>query len=333
MHTRALLQLDRRQLISLAALRWLSSHSPGTTTSSHENRLYVGHSARVLAMMPADWKFDWTILPHYGGPSGFILSAPLRGSTLEEVCDAAAQILTKTSVDDTSVIEQSRLLSGSFQGYEAIGQVMRHPYPFTLFDEEYRFVLIATDPMHFNTVTSSISFEPGNLTPEAYLSSVIEMVQSMAWWSEEIEWDITSANLIASINGLSSIESVQGAVQELVATLRAVGDRHSFVMLPDYFQSFQAFTGFGMLVGGNRVLAVYASGPADRAGLRAGDIVDLCNGHPPPVVDGADPASLWPSPAELLVSREDPTGQSWRLARSRRGSGTSAKCAAIVQSG
>src|SRR5580658_5507484 len=83
---------------------------------------------------------------------------------------------------------------------------------------------------------------------------------------------------------------VQGAVKGMVAEL----DPHSSYMPPEDFQAFEndtegAFGGIGAEVEARRdqllVLAPIEGSPADRAGVRAGDVIVSVDGHDP----GAEP--------------------------------------------
>ena len=108
------------------------------------------------------------------------------------------------------------------------------------------------------------------------------------------------------VDGLTDVNMAQGAINDLVASLRGVGDNHSYVLSPTKCAAQGEATGFGFLVGDRRVLSVYADGPADRAGVRAGDLIEAVDDRPfAPTLNVIDPAALIGVSAQFTLRRPD----------------------------
>jgi C-terminal processing protease CtpA/Prc len=288
----------------IALVLLVASILPTPAVEANSTRLYVGHAARLTASIPVEWTFDATGESHYLGNDGYVVSGPVEGETLQHACTDAARLTGGVVTETTWSGEAACQVDGRLLSHDIRGLIVPHPHPFVLQGQHYAFAMLATDPNHFDSIAATLSFDPGRVTPETYLTSAIDMAEALAWWGEEIDWEWARKELLASIEGLTTIESIHGAILELVNKLRAVGDNHSFVLLPDQANALQETSGFGMYVGGNHVIAVYPGGPAAEAGIEAGDVIVSLNGSPPPYSTGLDPWRSWTSPATLTVRRE-----------------------------
>jgi C-terminal processing protease CtpA/Prc len=187
--------------------------------------------------------------------------------------------------------------------------VVPHPSPFTILDRQLTFAMIATDPEHFESITATLSFDTDRVTPSAYLGSVIDIVEAMAWWGEGIDWEWLRPYLLEYVDDESNLTSVHGSIAFLMEMLRSHGDNHSFILFPDRANALQETRGFGMVVGGTRIIALFPDGPAAKAGLQVGDVVTMVDGLTPANLPGIDPglgynpAYSWPSESIITVER------------------------------
>ncbi len=297
--------------VVVALLLLLVPVLPSLAQPVPETRLYIGHRARLTADIPAGWTIDPNLHHAYRGPDGVVFSGAFPADTLSGACDEAATLFEGTAIDTTWSGEPACEMDGTFQDETFHALVVPHPTPFMLLDQRMAFAFIATDPEHFESITATLSFDPARVTPQEYLGSVIDIVEAMAWWGEGIDWEFTREYMLASVEGLETIESIHGSLLNLVSLLRGAGDNHSGVLLPDQANALQENSGFGMYLGGDRVIAVFPDGPAAHAGLQTGDVIETVNGESTPPGNGLDPAlawnasqTLWRTPAMLIVSRE-----------------------------
>ncbi len=298
---------DRRQLMMAAAtILGASAESfPFFGLAAPATRVYVSHSARFVADMPSAWTYTNTPFLHAAGPDGFVLGYPLLSQTLPEATDQALRLLDGTEVGGDKRIS----LAGSFNGSECLGMVLQHEHPYDFYGTTVRFVLAAADPAHFDGIVQSLSFDPSRVTPEIFLDSVIDLVEGASYWGDALDWSWVRPALHAYLDDARGLASAQSAVSSLIAWLHEAGDNHSVVVFPDVIESRSQLSGFGFLLGGSRIIAVYSDGPAARVGLVAGDVIEYLDGFPPAPGFGGDPGngfggSGWHSPATLTVRRE-----------------------------
>ena len=113
---------------------------------------------------------------------------------------------------------------------------------------------------------------------------------------------------------IGAYEEKDVSAAALDAAVKALDDRWSYYMTPEEYQKYlnasnNQYSGIGVAVnkdeatGGMRITSVYAGSPAEKAGVRAGDIVIA--------IDGADITQLPLTEATALVDRQ--LGQTVRL--------------------
>ena len=280
--------------------------------AGHSSKLYIGHSARLTAQIPADWHVDPIGTFDYVGSDGFLRSEPVTGQAIGEACSGFAESNTfdaRALVTAATWAGRSACrVSGHIKGVRAEALVVPHPYPFaTLWGgDRYAFAALVADPSHFDAILATLDFSPDNVSPEAFVLSVIEIMQARAYWSTSVDWSIVRQEALASVDGLTTLDHAQGALQNIVASLHAAGDNHSYVLLAGQPNRLVESSGFGLLVGGQQVLAVFPGGPADRAGVRVGDILESVDNQPFPLTSAPiDPAPVLQlsAPSALLTLR------------------------------
>ncbi len=179
-------------------------------------------------------------------------------------------------------------------GADAIALVVPYPRGIVIGGATYVYAALIADPDDLDSIAATVDFALTSVTPTAYVSSVLDLVEARAYWAGEIDWVLARQEILDSIDGLTTIELAQGALLEIIQVLRTVGDNHSSVRLAGQRSAvIGEASGFGFLVGGRQVLVVYLNGPADRAGVHVGDFIEEVNGRPfAPLSRAIDPASL-----------------------------------------
>lgn len=265
------------------------------TPVASDANLYIGHQARLTTVLPSGWTYLPLPLNGYGDDTGFVTSTVITidaNSIFTEACTSVLPGWSGSSVT-TWHGQPACQTDGTYADRPARALVIPHPFPFTLNGTEITHVAVITDPEHFAEITESISFDPALVTPRAYLSSVLDIVEANAWFGQEVDWDRFRPMMLASVDNSLPLESVQGYVGTIWEMLRSYGDNHSLVLYPSQSTALQESRGFGMIVGGTRIIAVFPSSPAGQAGLQVGDVILTVNGIAPIPLQGVDPGAGW----------------------------------------
>lgn len=290
--------LLHRMVICVSALLLVITSMPPTPSAAEPTtRRYVGHSARLTAEIPRDWTADPTATYDYAGADGFVADQPVTGQTIEEACAsvaASALFAGDAAIVDTRWAGQAACrINGHGGGATISALVVPHPYPFVLFGDAYAYAALIADRGHLDAIVATLDFSPDRVSPVDYVTSVLDIVKACAYWGGGIDWALARRELLASIDGLPTVEMARGVLFDIVEKLRAASDNHSGVLLPDRRNALAESSGFGFLVGGRQVLAVFPDGPAYRSGARAGDIIEAVDGQPlTSTLNGLDPAML-----------------------------------------
>jgi C-terminal processing protease CtpA/Prc len=256
---------------------------PISSQAGPSTKLYIGHAARLTAQIPTDWTVDPEGDFDYIGDDGYVASAPIGGSSLEEICS--------TETLQTNGVVVSNLLRTTWNGIEGCrvsssrGEVtlesliVPHPHPFDYFGTSFAFAIITADPAHFDAIVSSVDFSPELVTPELYIKSVVEIIKARAYFSSNVDWDVIERSAISNIESAPSMTMASAVLNDLMNGLRGSGDTHSFLMPAGQSNQFTTAIGYGLLISGNRVAFVYEGSAAAKAGLRTGDIIERVNGR------------------------------------------------------
>jgi C-terminal processing protease CtpA/Prc len=288
-----------------------ASAFPVSTISEPSTQLYISHAARLTAVIPGDWRVDPTGRFDYVGDDGVVRSEPLAARTLEEACtllaessrfDGTASIMTTRFEDHTAC-----QFSGKRDGADVLALVVPHSHPFSASGERYAYAALFTDPKHFDAIASTLEFSSERVTPEAHVDSVLDLVEARAYWAGEVDWKLARLEAMAQVDGMTELSQTHGVLNGILQKLRIAGDYHSFMLPPERANALSVGTGFGLLLGGKRVLLVYPDGPAAKAGIRPGDVVEMVNGHQyePPTPEAREPDDLWGLSTTLTIQRPD----------------------------
>ena len=309
-----MISVDRRAFGSMVLALLGVPALPVSAQIAPATRLYVGNAARLTAEIPSDWTVDTSTIGaepafDYQGANGFVVSLPLIGPTLDEAAAFLAASPrfagSKTTVAPTTWSgPPARRVDGRIGDATASALVVPHPVPFDLYGERMAYAALVVDADSFAQISGTLSFAPERVSPENFIASVIELVEARAYWSAGVDWDAAREQARIDIDGLTDVSLTGGAIANIVGHLTGVGDNHSRVRSPEQVSTEGESAGFGFLIGGHQVVLVYPDGPADRAGVRAGDIIEALDHSPfdpPPNV--SDPSALMGFDAELTLRR------------------------------
>lgn len=256
-----------------------------TPTPESDNRLYIAHSARFVADIPAEWRVGVHNDADYFGDTGFVFSMALAASTLESACAETESWLERfDSIPKTTTVSWRGHHACRVSGAISLGPVtmivIPHGQPFERRGARTAFVAIGADPGHIDQIAATIDFNPERVTPRLFIENVIEIAEARSYWSAQVDWENVRRLAFGAIEGATTLEETGPALAGILRRLQAVGDNHSFLVEPDapYFPV--EATGYGFLVGGAKVALVFEGSPADLSGLRTGDILLEQDGQP-----------------------------------------------------
>lgn len=120
--------------------------------------------------------------------------------------------------------------------------------------------------------------------PQEYLENALDWIQTHAVFGEDVDWTQVRQEAFALAPDPQTIDDTYSAIR---LALRSLNDGHASLDLP---ASDQANTNMGLwaISPQNVVINVYPGGPAERAGVQVGDVIELINGaSPTPFLDNA----------------------------------------------
>lgn len=256
-----------------------------TPIPESDTRLYIAHSARFVADIPAEWRVGVHSDADYFGDGGFVFSMALAVSTLEAACVEAESWLGRfDSIPKTTTANWRGQDACRISGELSLGPVtmivIPHGQPFERRGARTTYVAIAADPGHIDQIAATIDFNPERVTPRLFIENVIEIAEARSYWSALVDWENVRRLAFGSIKGATTLEETGPALAGILRRLQAVGDNHSFLVEPDAPYFAVDATGYGLLVGADKVALVFEGSPADLGGLRKGDILLEVDGEP-----------------------------------------------------
>ena len=169
-----------------------TSVSQASQTAEPNTRLYIGQSARLTADIPADWTVGPGSRVDYQGADGFVVSYPVSGQSLEAACDNFAGSAL-FSDEDSTVVESTWSghtacrVDGITAGGPASALVVSHPHPFDRLEDHITYAALMTDADHFTAISATLSFSPDRVTPVAYVSSVLDLLEARAYFAGDVD--------------------------------------------------------------------------------------------------------------------------------------------------
>ncbi|HVL25264.1 MAG TPA: hypothetical protein VM450_14340, partial [Thermomicrobiales bacterium] len=187
----------------------MSSALPIPAVADSSPQTYIGHAARLTAEIPAHWRVDPTGRFDYVGDDGFVRSDPLAAMTLDEACVA----LSKSSrFDSDASVMTARFedhaacqLSGQSGGVDVQALVVHLARPFSVSGEYFAYAAFFADPKHFFAIEQTLDLSPERVTPEAYVDSILDLVEARAHWSDEVDWELARLDAMAQVDGMTEL--------------------------------------------------------------------------------------------------------------------------------
>lgn len=253
--------------------------------------------------MEATGKYD------YHGTGGFVLSRPVAAQTLEEACGSVATAAPFAGRESVVVAttwsgQAACRVDGPTANGPASALVVPHPYPFEQFAGRMTYAALIANADNFISISGNLSFSPDRVTPEAYVTSVLDLLEARAYFADGVDWDLARQDALNAAHGMTDLRTVQDVVTGIVQRLAAAGDEHSRVFPPVQSGAPDVEMGVGFLIGERRVLLVYPGSPGDRAGVRAGDLIEAVDNRPFfPTLNVIEPSSLFGLTTQLTVRR------------------------------
>ncbi len=203
--------------------------------TSGDTQLYIGHSAKLTAQIPADWEMMPEAGVAYGDRDGMFASMMTFGSTLQEACDVTMLgfgtgedwTTTETTWNGDPACEIDAPTTSL--GIPLSWMVIPHPEPYTIQGSTVTWVAVYGTPEHLDDILSTVSFDLSDLTGPQIAHDVLDIAEANALYGDEIDWAALreAADDVESPNDVSTFLS-----RDLVLALNDAGDNHSFLWPP-----------------------------------------------------------------------------------------------------
>jgi len=216
---------------SSGAVKSSVSSFPVNTTGT---KLYIGHRARLTARIPATWQVDPIGDEDYAGSDGFIGSEPVSsdGNELDEACarEAHQPRFGPDSRTRPDVWHGQPACRIDAADHQIAAIVLHHARPLKGYAGTVNFVALFADPNHLRGIATTVSFSPDSVTPEAYLTSVLDLIEARSFWRDYVDWPRVREEALSIAAGASTLAETDSAILQVIYELRDVGDRHSFFL-------------------------------------------------------------------------------------------------------
>lgn len=123
-------------------------------------------------------------------------------------------------------------------------------------------------------------------SPREYLDGALNWMQTHAVSSNKVDWNAVRRDAAALVPNPKTTGDTYPAIRLALSRLT---DGNAFFLLPE---GSNYDPGINLSYPENVVMSVSAGGPAEKAGVRVGDTVQMINGAPPQPLDG-NPASFF----------------------------------------
>lgn len=112
--------------------------------------------------------------------------------------------------------------------------------------------------------------------PEEYLSNALDWIETHSLKVNTVDWPAVRAQALAMA---AHPQSTADTYPAILFVLKELGDSVMYFFEPDQLSG--DYAGFGALYPDAVIIGVDPGGPADRAGLHTGDVIEAINGEPP----------------------------------------------------
>lgn len=286
------LPISRRRFVEgiLTTGSGLAVTRPGTPAASPVTstgrKMFVSHPSRLTASIPADWHPGFSSIDNMQGPDGFLFTVSLSGTSVD---DAFAKAFAETRITDGPQPSPLEWRSHPALAFDTVqnGQptstiLIPHGHPFQGRGRYVEYVAISADPAHIEGIMDSLDFNPGQITPEIFLDSIIDRMEYTSIYANKIDWVATRNAANDLLTDSTSWVTTYPGILYAIDQLRAAGDHHSFFSRPQTGFATGTFQtiGLGIDISLDHVITVYPGSPADLAGVQFGDRIVAINDVP-----------------------------------------------------
>ena len=125
--------------------------------------------------------------------------------------------------------------------------------------------------------TKSIPTQPPQ-SPDEYLSNALDWIETNSVKIDTVDWVTVREQALALAPNPQTTTDTYPALEYAVTQL---GDSATVFITPDEWNETRSDPGFDAYYPEAVILSVYPNRPAERAGLRVGDVIEAINGKPP----------------------------------------------------
>src|SRR5262245_15987637 len=125
--------------------------------------------------------------------------------------------------------------------------------------------------------SSEIPAQPAQ-TPEEYLSNALDWIETHSVKARTLDWASVREQALALAPDPQTTAETYPA---LIFVMEQLGDSATFFLTPDERKNVNAYVGFSAFYPEAVIVGIDPDGPADRAGLQLGDIIETINRAPP----------------------------------------------------
>ena len=230
------MQVSRRLFTALTATTVASAglnayaQTPAASPVAGEMATRVFHGARITADLPADMMMQMGAEDTFVGASNtFTMASSTPMTSIDALADG---IVVQTGANKPEDIDlngtPAKLITGgegTVLPIPATIVVAPYPEPFARGEKEMNHVLIEVSPEIADAVIPTISKDMTAVTPQTYVSSVLDIARTNSLFANEIDFDSFEEGIESHVTDMDSAHVyLEGPVRD---GFRNVGDNHT----------------------------------------------------------------------------------------------------------